>query len=82
MMFVCCSNPSNRHLLQMSVKLQRASWPINSKINPNRFSIDKSLMIPGILHKCTLDSANLKQIGGLIKNSQGMVVGGGCTGGR
>lgn len=26
-------------------------------------------MIPGILHKCTLHAANLKQIGGLIKNS-------------
>lgn len=30
-------------------------------------------MIPGILHKRTLDSANLKQIGGLIKNSPDMV---------
>lgn len=30
-------------------------------------------MIPGILHKCTLDSANLKQIASLIKNSPGMV---------
>lgn len=39
------------------------------------FPIDKSLMIPGILHKCTLDSANLKQIGGLIKNSPGVVGG-------
>lgn len=35
--------------------------------------IDKSLMIPGILHKRTLDSANLKQITSLIKNSPGMV---------
>lgn len=30
-------------------------------------------MIPGILHKYTLDSANLKQIGSLIKNSPGIV---------
>lgn len=51
---------------------RRACQPINSEINPNRFPIDKSFMIPGIfLHKCTLDSANLKQIGGLIKNSPG-----------
>lgn len=30
-------------------------------------------MILGILHKCTLDSAKLKQIGSLIKNSPSMV---------
>lgn len=30
-------------------------------------------MIPGNLHKYTLDSANLKQIGGLMKNSPGVV---------
>lgn len=30
-------------------------------------------MIPGILHKRTLNDTNLKQIGALIKNSPGMV---------
>lgn len=34
-------------------------------------------MISGILLKCTLDSANLKQIGSLIKNSPGTAEGGG-----
>lgn len=41
-------------------------------------------MIPGIffLHKCTLDSANLKQIGGLIKNSLGAAAAVGVLVGR
>lgn len=37
-------------------------------------------MVRGILHKYTLDGANLKQIGDLMKNSLGVVVVGGVGG--